>query len=94
LNDEINKLLTEKRHWDARIKHLGGPDYSKLEQKFFDRDGIELPGSGGYKYFGAAKDLPGVRDLFFREAPAPPSKGISDLSRRINYSYFGFGIDM
>ena len=94
LNDEINKLLNEKRHWDSRIKELGGPDYSKLEQKLYDRDGIELPGSGGYKYFGAAKDLPGVRDLFFREAPAPPSKSISDLGRRINYSYFGFGIDM
>ncbi len=28
LNDEINKLLREKRHWEARIKELGGPDYN------------------------------------------------------------------
>lgn len=27
LNDEINKLLREKRHWQERIKDLGGPDY-------------------------------------------------------------------
>jgi len=27
LNDEINKLLREKRHWEDRIKELGGPDY-------------------------------------------------------------------
>lgn len=32
LNDEINKLLREKGHWEVRIKELGGPDYgvSKL----------------------------------------------------------------
>uniref|UniRef100_A0A9L0KGR2 Pre-mRNA-splicing factor ISY1 homolog n=1 Tax=Equus asinus TaxID=9793 RepID=A0A9L0KGR2_EQUAS len=27
LNDEINKLLREKGHWEVRIKELGGPDY-------------------------------------------------------------------
>jgi hypothetical protein len=27
LNDEINKRLREKRHWEDRIKELGGPDY-------------------------------------------------------------------
>lgn len=28
LNDEINKLLNEKRHWEERILELGGKDYS------------------------------------------------------------------
>ena len=28
LNDEINKLLREKRHWEDRIIELGGPDYN------------------------------------------------------------------
>jgi len=27
LNDEINKLLREKGHWEERILELGGPDY-------------------------------------------------------------------
>ena len=27
LNDEINKLIREKNHWQDRIKELGGPDY-------------------------------------------------------------------
>ena len=27
LNDEINKLLREKRHWEERIVELGGTDY-------------------------------------------------------------------
>jgi len=28
LNDEINKLLREKGHWEVRIRELGGPDYA------------------------------------------------------------------
>jgi pre-mRNA-splicing factor ISY1 len=28
LNDELNKLLREKRHWEFRIAQLGGPDYT------------------------------------------------------------------
>ena len=27
LNDEINKLLREKGHWEDQILVLGGPDY-------------------------------------------------------------------
>ncbi len=27
LNDEINKLIREKSHWQERIRELGGPDY-------------------------------------------------------------------
>ena len=27
LNDEINKLLREKGHWEDQILTLGGPDY-------------------------------------------------------------------
>ena len=30
LNDEINKLLREKRHWEDRILELGGPNYAKI----------------------------------------------------------------
>ena len=32
LNDEINKLLREKRHWEDRIKELGGPDYGVSQE--------------------------------------------------------------
>ena len=96
LNDEINQLLEDKRQvfsdyrqWDRRIKELGGPDYSKLETKLYDRDGVELPGSGGYKYFGAAKDLPGVRELFYRESMPTTRRNIKDLQAQINYEYYG-----
>ena len=28
LNDEINKLMGKKHHWDIRIRELGGMDYT------------------------------------------------------------------
>lgn len=31
MNDEINKLLREKTHWEARIVELGGPDYNVID---------------------------------------------------------------
>uniref|UniRef100_A0A8U8AT02 Pre-mRNA-splicing factor ISY1 homolog n=1 Tax=Geospiza parvula TaxID=87175 RepID=A0A8U8AT02_GEOPR len=33
LNNEINKLLREKGHWEYRIKELGGPDYARIGPK-------------------------------------------------------------
>ena len=37
LNDQINKLLREKKHWEIRIKELGGTDikYVLKTKKFF-----------------------------------------------------------
>lgn len=64
LNDEINNLLKEKLLWEDRIRELGGPDYRTMQPKMLDNDGVELPGSDGYRYFGAAKNLPKVRELF------------------------------
>ena len=73
MNDEINKLIREKGHWERRIVELGGPDYSKTGPKVTDSEGrslVEASGRGpGYRYFGAAKQLPGVRELFEKEAP-------------------------
>lgn len=34
LNDEINKLLREKGHWEFRINELGGPNYRVIIQEF------------------------------------------------------------
>jgi len=63
LNDEINKLLREKRHWENQIIALGGANYRR-NVAMLDDDGKEVPGTKGYKYFGRAKELPGVRELF------------------------------
>lgn len=90
LNDKINKLLREKYHWQKRIKELGGGDYNATEPKTFDADGRELPGGGGYKYFGAAKELPGVRELFQAEAPLPPRRTRAALYKNITPDYYGY----
>ncbi len=42
LNDEINKLIREKGHWERRIKELGGPDYSRAGGNVTDSKGREV----------------------------------------------------
>ncbi len=49
LNDEINKLLREKSHWEDRVKELGGIDFKKTAPKMLDNEGKEVPGNRGYK---------------------------------------------
>lgn len=89
LNDEINKLLREKSQWEERILQLEGPDYKKLGPKLLDKEGKEAPGSKGYKYFGAAKDLPGVKELFEQEVQ-PTKKSRAELMREIDAEYYGY----
>ncbi|XP_050506540.1 pre-mRNA-splicing factor ISY1 homolog [Diabrotica virgifera virgifera] len=90
LNDEINKLLREKRHWEDQIKELGGPDYQRVGPRMLDHEGKEVPGNRGYKYFGAAKELPGVRELFEQEPPPPPRKSRAELMKDIDADYYGY----
>ncbi len=47
LNDEINKLIREKGHWEDRIVELGGPDYAKAAPKVQDSQGFEIQGATG-----------------------------------------------
>eukprot|EP00439_Symbiodinium_sp_Y106_P062204 s1225_g9.t1 len=63
LNDEINKDLREKGYWEDQIKALGGADYKSQPKRDVETYGAELASHSGYKYFGAAKDLPGVKKL-------------------------------
>jgi len=92
LNDEINKLLREKRHWENRIIELGGRDMRR-RSRMLDREGKEIPGSFGYKYFGAARELPGVKELF-DSAEAPSTKKTrAELMKDIDAHYYGFRDD-
>jgi pre-mRNA-splicing factor ISY1 len=90
LNDEINKDLREKGHWEDQIKALGGPDY-KAQRSGEQVMGAELSSHTGYKYFGSAKDLPGVRELFETEAvPEAPRKTRKQLFKNIQPDYYGW----
>ena len=44
-------------------------------------------------YFGAAKDLPGVRELFEQEPPTPPRKTRGELMKDIDADYYGYRDD-
>jgi len=90
LNDHINKLIREKQHWEDRIKELGGADYKKSAPKMLTRDGKEVPGNRGYRYFGAARDLPGVRELFDIKIPQDNPKNRVELMKYVDADYFGY----
>jgi pre-mRNA-splicing factor ISY1 len=96
LNDEINALLKEKTRWELHIRSLGGPDYKSAALALtgtsqFDNDALEVPGADGYKYFGAAKNLPKVRELFQKEMPQAPKESRQEMYKRVTYSYLGYG---
>lgn len=102
LNDEINKLLREKHMWEVQIRNLGGPNYARQGTKEYDEDGREIPGGGkGYRYFGRARELPGVRELFEAArarttkdgGDGKPLEERDDLRRDVDAAYYGYGPD-
>ena len=46
-----------------------------------------------YRYFGAAKNLPGVKELFEAPAPPPTKRNRYELYKRIDMDYYGFRDD-
>jgi pre-mRNA-splicing factor ISY1 len=66
----------------------------RLAPKELDKEGREVASNRGYKYFGAAKDLPGVRELFQKAAEEgeleQPRKNRGELMRRVDADYYGY----
>ncbi|GFE55205.1 member RAS oncogene family protein [Babesia ovis] len=98
LNDEINRLIGLRKRWDERVIELGGPDYRAMSSSIENAHGAELKiGGGGYRYFGAAKNLPGVRELFEKqesdERRVDTYVTRAELYRKINPDYYGFRDD-
>ncbi|WVZ74711.1 hypothetical protein U9M48_022864, partial [Paspalum notatum var. saurae] len=98
LNDEINKLLRERSHWERRISELRGRDYSRSSNAplMTELDGniVAVPnpsGRGpGYRYFGAARKLPGVRELFDKPPETRKRRTRYEIHKRINAGYYGY----
>lgn len=98
LNDEINKLIREKWHWNKRILDLNGPNYNSIERREQleagnDQISVGLQGSGGYRYFGAAKNLPGVKELFTRQTAKLTKRKRGDIYKQIAADYYGIRDD-
>ncbi|KAM0187702.1 hypothetical protein ACHAPA_008751 [Fusarium lateritium] len=98
LNDEINKLMREKHMWEIQIRNLGGPNYMRGGGKIYDEQGREIPGGGkGYKYFGRARELPGVKELFEaarnQGQDEKPLEERNDMRRNVDAAYYGYAPD-
>jgi pre-mRNA-splicing factor ISY1 len=99
LNDEINKLMREKHMWEVQIRNLGGPNYMR-GGRVLDESGHEVPGGWkGYRYFGRARELPGVKEMFEAAKPKPKEDEEKDLATRhhlrkqVDASYYGYNLD-
>ena len=84
--------------WEVQLRNLGGPNYMRFGPRMYDEDGREVPGARGYKYFGRAKELPGVKELFEELKPKPKDakeegKGRAELRRNVDADYYGFNRD-
>ena len=98
INDELNKLFKEKWQWEMRIRELGGPNYMRGGGRVVDEEGREIQGGGkGYRYFGRARELPGVKELF-EAAKVKPSdekslESRADLRQKVDAGYYGYNLD-
>ena len=94
LNDEINKLIREKSHWERQILALGGPNYAAQGRKEAgEAEGGVSAGDGkpgGYRYFGAAKSLPGVREVLEKPSVRTVRRTRKQMRQRIDADYYGF----
>lgn len=98
LNDEINKLMRERVAWEYRIKDLGGADY-KMSSNSKIAGGVVIR---GYRYFGRAKELPGVKELLEKQQMEQREKQqmknkmknnaqrLKELEQRVGLEYYGY----
>lgn len=100
LNDELNKLFKEKWQWEVRIRELGGPNYMRGGGRVTDEEGRVIEGGGkGYRYFGRARELPGVKELFEAATKKPDEEkkkggeARADLRWRVDAGYYGYNLD-
>ena len=104
LNDEINRKLREKWHWNKRILELGGLDFNALEKQrqmeqaggAYGAGGSEGTAQtasvgGGYRYFGVAKQLPGVKEFLAKEEERLTKKSLQrDTYKNLTPDYYGW----
>jgi pre-mRNA-splicing factor ISY1 len=100
LNDQINNLLKEKGHWERRIIELGGPNYRKYERiaddeflSTIDPHPNQEQKGYTYKYFGAARNLPGVKELFQRKEAELKAKRPRLEWKEFDAEYYGYNED-
>jgi pre-mRNA-splicing factor ISY1 len=83
-NKEERKAMAQ-----AASQEQGGAGIEGVSLLDDQQQGLSLKGSGGYRYFGAAKDLPGVRELFARHAAKITKRKRGDVYKYITPDYYG-----
>ena len=75
------RMVTRLRNPDSKLSQMKNQQVAAAvhEANKGFREGKEVPGNRGYKYFGAARDLPGVRELFESDAPKEARLQIDSL---------------
>lgn len=98
LNDDLNKLMREKIAWEHHIKSLGGPDYIRSDNGRV-AGGVVIR---GYRYFGRAKELPGVKEILKKqlddkdalklkkEQTKSQHQKLRELEERADVAYYGY----
>eukprot|EP01126_Amoeba_proteus_P032124 TRINITY_DN313_c0_g1_i12.p1 TRINITY_DN313_c0_g1~~TRINITY_DN313_c0_g1_i12.p1 ORF type:complete len:185 (-),score=42.94 TRINITY_DN313_c0_g1_i12:50-604(-) len=71
------------------LNYQGGPPIAEDEDDEFGA--IRAP--GGYYYFGAAKDLPGVKELLKPKKQVVAKRTRYDMYQRIDVDYYGYRDD-
>ncbi|XP_014873840.1 pre-mRNA-splicing factor ISY1 homolog [Poecilia latipinna] len=64
--------------------------WQRIGPRMLDHEGKEVPGNRGYKYFGAARDLPGVRELFETDPTPAQRKTRGELMKDVDAEYYGY----
>lgn len=92
LNDEINKIQKEKHMWEVQLKNIGGTNYIRFQGNVTDSEGRVIGSHRGYKYYGRAKELPGIKELFSElAAPQKHKKTKQDLlNLDLDSRYYGY----
>lgn len=92
LNDEINKIQKEKHMWEIQLKNIGGTNYVRFQGNVTDSEGRVIGSHKGYKYYGRAKELPGIKELFSElAAPQKHKKTKQELvNLDLDSRYYGF----
>jgi pre-mRNA-splicing factor ISY1 len=92
INDLINRLIVQKTEWEEVIQRLGGREYSRSTAADIGIEAaivVNVEGSQ-YYYFGAARELPGVKELLGnRKEEIKRKRQRVDLNDRVNARYYG-----
>uniref|UniRef100_A0A3B3UE40 Haloacid dehalogenase like hydrolase domain containing 5 n=1 Tax=Poecilia latipinna TaxID=48699 RepID=A0A3B3UE40_9TELE len=86
---ELPKAEKWRRQIISEISKKVAQIQNRIGPRMLDHEGKEVPGNRGYKYFGAARDLPGVRELFETDTPAQ-RKTRGELMKDVDAEYYGY----